>query len=58
LIVWSYIRPVLNRTTERLRSPSVHTAPTRGATLLLLVGNSRDVATGASATPSGAPYRS
>jgi hypothetical protein len=57
-MVWSYIRPVLNRTTERLLSPSVHTAPSRGATLLSLVGNSLEVATGAFATPSGAPYRS
>jgi hypothetical protein len=55
LSVWSYIKPELKRNTERRASPSDHTAPTRGAMLLFEVGNSRDVAIGALAIPSGTP---
>ena len=58
LIAWSYIRPVLKRTTDRRESLTFHTAPNRGAKLVPLLENSRDVATGAFGLASGVPYRS
>ena len=53
--VWSYITPVLKRSTVLRSLPRVHTAPRRGAKLFFEVGNLRDVVSGALASPSGTP---
>src|SRR5918992_873414 len=46
---WSYIKPLLARTTVRRSSPTVQTTPNRGPQLFLSRRKSRDASNGAAA---------